>query len=312
MESQSGYCLPVIYHPFDASRRGHWTDRGSLFDFLLATEGEGTSLLDFGPGDGWPSLIVAPFAREVTGVDGSAKRVEVCRQNARRLGIANASFVHVEPGQKLPFQDGGFDGAMAASSIEQTPDPRATLGELCRVLRPGGRLRMSYESLGAYRDCREREAQLERIDANSCRLTLYDRQIDRERARMVRLEVDRSLEEVTELVSRNGKPSWDLVQEALLNTLRGCVRDAGLCILHHPSGATFLRWLRDAGFRRAEATCSGSGIAGELFDATPPQDRPVDMHGVDALIRPPIGRAVRTPASVSNPHGFDAMITAVK
>jgi 2-polyprenyl-3-methyl-5-hydroxy-6-metoxy-1,4-benzoquinol methylase len=97
MDSQSGRSLPVIYERFDATNRAHWRDRGALFDFLLSTHGEGKRLLDFGPGDGWPSLIVAPFAAEVVGVDGAARRVNVCAENARRLGIANATFVHTPP-----------------------------------------------------------------------------------------------------------------------------------------------------------------------------------------------------------------------
>jgi hypothetical protein len=28
MESQSGYCLPLIYREFDVNERGHWCDRG--------------------------------------------------------------------------------------------------------------------------------------------------------------------------------------------------------------------------------------------------------------------------------------------
>ncbi len=68
MESQSGYCLPVIHQEFDITKRSHWADRGALFDFLISTGGDGKRLLDFGPGDGWPSLIVAPFAREAAAI----------------------------------------------------------------------------------------------------------------------------------------------------------------------------------------------------------------------------------------------------
>lgn len=48
--------------------RWHWSDRGSLYDFLYTTRGQGKKLLDFGSGDGWPSLLVAPFVKEVVGV----------------------------------------------------------------------------------------------------------------------------------------------------------------------------------------------------------------------------------------------------
>jgi len=106
IDSQSGRCLPIIYQPFDAGNRSHWCDRGSLFDYLFSTDGK--RLLDFGPGDGWPSLIVAPFVDEVVGVDGSRRRVKVCMENARRLGISNAKFIWVEPGASLPCQDNSF------------------------------------------------------------------------------------------------------------------------------------------------------------------------------------------------------------
>ena len=40
------------------------------------------------------------------------------------------------------IEEKSFDGIMASSSIEQTPNPKATLKELFRVLKPGGRLRI--------------------------------------------------------------------------------------------------------------------------------------------------------------------------
>ena len=113
MESQSDYCLPIIYQPFDVNKRSHWKDRGSLFDYLFSTEGEAKRLLDFGPGDGWPSLIVAPFVSKVVGVEGSHRRIKVCSENAKRIGISNAKFIYVKPGNSLPFEDNSFDGVMA-------------------------------------------------------------------------------------------------------------------------------------------------------------------------------------------------------
>ena len=91
---------------------------------------------------------MTPMVEQVVGVDGSKRRTGVCTQNAERLAVTNANFVHIEPGKPLPFEDGSFDAVVAASSIEQTPDPKATLSERYRVLRCGGRLRSDYESLG--------------------------------------------------------------------------------------------------------------------------------------------------------------------
>lgn len=312
MASQSGRCLPIIYVPLDTDRREHWRDRGAAYDYLLATHGEGRRLLDFGPGDGWPSLLVAPFARQVIGVDASIRRVNECAANARRLGAANAHFVFVAPCRPLPFDDGFFDGAMAASSVEQTPDPLATLSELCRVLRPGGRLRMHYESLGAYRGGREREVELEAEGAGGCLLTLYDRDIEREVARMARLTLDLPAEQVAEQLPPGGHATWDGAIRALAGPLRSHLAEVRLCTLRHPSGRTLLGWLARAGFREAHPTRSGADAAGELYDATPPTDRPADLAGLDALVRPVAARAVATEVPVTADRGFDAMITAVK
>jgi len=202
MDSQSGYSLPIIYQPFDGSKRSHWRDRGSLFDFLFSTEGEGRRLLDFGPGDGWPSLIVAPFVDEVVGVDGSKRRVEICIENAARMDISNVEFVYVTPGTPLPFEDNSFDGVMAASSIEQTPDPKAILRELYRVLRSGGHLRIGYEDLDRYGNGQEREAHLDRVNDHMFRLTLYDRHIDQEFARMYKIAFSLPREEIIKFFFR--------------------------------------------------------------------------------------------------------------
>ena len=53
--------------------------------------------------------IVHLRRRQVVGVDGSQKRVDVCTANAARMGIENAEFIYVEPGSRLPFDDESFD-----------------------------------------------------------------------------------------------------------------------------------------------------------------------------------------------------------
>ena len=60
MESQSGESLPVIYEPFDGRWRSHFLGRGQILDYAVSV-GDGR-ILDFGPGDGWPSLLIAPMA----------------------------------------------------------------------------------------------------------------------------------------------------------------------------------------------------------------------------------------------------------
>jgi len=307
MDSQSSRCLPVIYQPFDTSKKAHWRDRGSLFDYLSSIKGK--KLLDFGPGDGWPSLIVAPFVDEVMGVEGSLRRVEVCTENARRPGISNVSFTYVAPGARLPFQDNSFDGVMAATSIEQTPNPKVTLQELFRVLRQGGRLRMAYEALGEYRNGLERDIWLLPINDHTCRLILYDRQIDREQVRQYGMTFAMGQQEVIEsLFNRGGFLSFDVITIPLLEKARSAIIDARLCSLIHPSGETLVSWLNDIGFREVIPSHSGAEFAGQLFDRLPEKYRPKDISALDAMLRPLVEIVVQMAAPLS----VDPMITAIK
>jgi len=281
MESQSGACLPVIYQPFDGRQRSHFVDRGAILDFALAAPGE--RVLDFGPGDGWPSLDLALLGRQVTGVDGSRRRVEVCRANASRLGITNAAFVHVPPGQPLPFDDESFDAVVAASSIEQTPDPRATLAEIHRVLAPGGRLRMYYESLDRYRGGRERELSF------GPRTVLYDRHLDEEYVRHYLLTFDAEKKCFEEARTELGpRPAYADLTPAILSQLQEALVSAETWTTRHPSGRTFAAWLGEIGFAGVAGTHDGNAFAGALFDRLAEADRPGSIEAVDTMLRPQV------------------------
>jgi SAM-dependent methyltransferase len=309
MASQSGRSLPIVYEPFDVGLRHHWRDRGALFDFLFATDAAGKRVLDFGPGDGWPALILAPFVAEVVGVDASRRRVEVCRANAVRLGIGNASFVHAQAGAALHFADEGFDVVVAASSVEQAPDPHAALAELRRVLRPGGRLRLRYEALNRYRGGREQELWLHPIDERCCRLILYDRQPDGERAVQYGLTYALPAAAAARLLTGPGEglAFGDLTVAALARG-RAYLIDARVCATTHPSGPTWIRWLAELGFRKAIASHDGAEAAGALFDCLAPAERPADLPALDAYLAPIIRTVVALPA----PAELDPPITALK
>ncbi len=306
MELQGGG-MPVIQQPFDGTKRDHFADRGQILDYAL-TLGPGR-MLDLGPGDGWPSLPLALLGREVVGVDGSRRRVEVCAANAAKRGIRNASFVLVAPGSPLPFADGSFDGVAAASSIEQTPDSRATMQELFRVLKPGGRLRMHYESLGYYRGRGEREADLD-TDA----LTVYDRHVDEEYVTHYQVIFDEQAEAVKRVVADLKDDGAEAVIELEpVRILCGHAIDAATWTTIHPSCRTWLGWLGEAGFGSADPTYDGGWFAKRLFDRLPVPDRPAGIDAVDAMLRPIVGVVVGMKAQpVANPGEWDPWITATK
>jgi SAM-dependent methyltransferase len=309
MESQSAWQLPVIYVPFDGDIRGHFVDRGQILDFaLLSVPGR---VLDFGPGDGWPSLLMAPMVEEVVGVDGSTRRVKVCTENARRLGVENARFVHVPPGQPLPFEDASFDGVTASSSIEQTPDAKATLRELSRVLKPGGRLRMHYESLSYYAGRQEREVKIGE-DRGAADILIFDRHIAEEYADHYQLLLDMSPDEVREVFTKHAAAPPFATPE-VLSDLRPHITAAATWTTRHLSCASWLRLLQDVGFSSAQATYDGGWFAKRLFDRLPESKRPREMAAVDEMLRPLVEVVVtmeRPPTTT--PGEWEPWITAVK
>lgn len=57
------------------------------------------------------------------------------------LGYADANLGRVAGSMlELPFASGSFDGAYATESLEHAVDIEKAVGEICRVLKPGGRL----------------------------------------------------------------------------------------------------------------------------------------------------------------------------
>lgn len=96
-------------------------------------------VLDFGAGVGYSVPFFArhlPAAR-VTCLDVSRKSLEV---GAAKHGAA-AEFEHFD-GRRIPFDDGTFDVALASCVFHHIPHAEhvALLGEIRRVLAPGGRL----------------------------------------------------------------------------------------------------------------------------------------------------------------------------
>jgi len=197
--------LPTIHQTFDGSRRDHFTERGRILDFAVSM-GCGR-VLDFGPGDGLPCLGFAPMVDEVIGVDASPRRVAACSQNSQKLGLTNVHFVHGPSVCELPFPDESFDGVSAAASVEQTSDPKSTLRELRRVLKPGGNLRVQYRSVGYYCGWKEREATLRPVGSGSA-LLILDRDVETECVRHYQLRLDLSVAQAAELITGVKNVLW--------------------------------------------------------------------------------------------------------
>jgi ubiquinone/menaquinone biosynthesis C-methylase UbiE len=74
----------------------------------------------------------------LTGIDLSPAMLDIARERASDLD--RDADLHVGDAQQLPFADASFDTVVCALSLCSIPDPAAAIGEMYRVLAPGGRL----------------------------------------------------------------------------------------------------------------------------------------------------------------------------
>lgn len=95
---------------------------------------KGMSVLDVACGAGEWLSVVSSQGGKVSGIDISARAIEVCRK-----GITEGEFF-VGPAETLPFDDSVFDLVTCLGSLEHFLDQPMALREMRRVLRPGGRL----------------------------------------------------------------------------------------------------------------------------------------------------------------------------
>ncbi len=102
---------------------------GGVVEWLEARAGE--QILDIGCGDGQLTLRIADTGATVTGIDSSPQMVAAARERGVRAEVA--------PAEKLPFAGGAFDAAFSNAALHWVRDHDAMLGEVHRVLRPGGR-----------------------------------------------------------------------------------------------------------------------------------------------------------------------------
>ena len=76
----------------------------------------------------------------VAGVDISPGMMRIGREKGARAGLAGRLAFVQAPGEALPFRDDAFDSASIAFGIRNVVDREQGLREMCRVVKPGGRV----------------------------------------------------------------------------------------------------------------------------------------------------------------------------
>jgi len=99
----------------------------------------GEVVLDLGCGAGLDSLLIAPGAGRVLGVDFAAEMVARARRAAEEAGAANVEFRQGDA-EAIPAETASIDVAIVNGIFNLNPARGAIFEELGRVVRPGGRV----------------------------------------------------------------------------------------------------------------------------------------------------------------------------
>jgi SAM-dependent methyltransferase len=147
-----GFLATEVSHPlfarfaaFLASREGD-VERDYRRETLAGLHGR---VLEIGSGSG-PNFPYYPDSvTELVSVEPEenlrAKALEAARESGRPIRVVDAV------AERLPFEDGSFDAAVAVLVLCSVPNQAAALAELHRVVRPGGELRFYEHVIGSSR-----------------------------------------------------------------------------------------------------------------------------------------------------------------
>ncbi|HAM01790.1 MAG TPA: methyltransferase type 11 [Acidimicrobiaceae bacterium] len=115
-------------------QNGRW--RRAMVDAVA--RGRPGTVLDVATGTAGVALALrARTGAGVVGVDLTEPMLRRGQANVRSAGASGIAFA-LGRGEQLPFPDDAFDAVSFTYLLRYVDDPAATLGELARVVRPGG------------------------------------------------------------------------------------------------------------------------------------------------------------------------------
>lgn len=113
--------------------------------FGLGVLQPGERVVDVGSGAGFDSLLAARMVGStgrVLGIDMTPAMLANARAAATEAGLANVEF-REGYGEALPVSDGWADVVFSNGVLNLMPDKALALGEMARILKPGGRLQIA-------------------------------------------------------------------------------------------------------------------------------------------------------------------------
>lgn len=107
---------------------------------LTLARPQGTErMLDIATGGGHVARAISPLVRQVTASDLTPEILGHARDAFEKWGLTNAS-IAVADAEALPFANASFEIITCRIAPHHFPNPNAFVGEVARVLTPGGQL----------------------------------------------------------------------------------------------------------------------------------------------------------------------------
>lgn len=105
-------------------------------------------LLEIGFGSGKALTAFAQLAThgKVCGIELSADMIELARLQNRSLIETGRVELKQAGLDQIPYADQSFDKVLTANTIYYWPNPQANVGEMARVLKPGGQMLVAFRA----------------------------------------------------------------------------------------------------------------------------------------------------------------------
>ena len=113
--------------------------------FSVGTIEPGDRVVDVGSGAGFDSIIASQYVGDegrVVGVDMTREMLDKADGTRRAMGLENVEF-RFGFAEQLPVEDGWADAVISNGVVNLSLNKKRVLGEIFRVLKPGGSLMLA-------------------------------------------------------------------------------------------------------------------------------------------------------------------------
>lgn len=140
-EARTKAYFSVVASEWDRIRR-LYIDDTLAFHVMASLVRSKAVVLEVGTGTGEILVALAQRVARVIGVDSSQKMLQACRERVEKYGLTNVTLRRGEA-EALPVEEGECDTAYSSMLLHHLGDPGRGMGEMARVVKPGGKVVIS-------------------------------------------------------------------------------------------------------------------------------------------------------------------------